>query len=67
MTESQRQKSLIMGNLLLQSQSNCFFFFSQQVYVVVFSVGIFSLKTSLQIQDSNNADVLLDSVNYLTL
>ena len=25
------------------------------------SVGTFSLKTSLQIQDSNNADVLLDS------
>ena len=34
---------------------------SQQVCVVVFSVGTFSLKTSLQIQDSNNADVLLDS------
>ena len=29
--------------------------------MVVFSVGTFSLKTSLQIQDSNNADVLLDS------
>ena len=27
----------------------------------VFSVGTFSVKTSLQIQDSNNADVLLDS------
>ena len=29
--------------------------------MVVFSVGTFSLKISLQIQDSNNADVLLDS------
>ena len=29
--------------------------------MVVFSGGTFSLKTSLQIQDSNNADVLLDS------
>ena len=34
---------------------------SQQVCVVVFSVGTFSLKSSLQIQDCNNADVLLDS------
>ena len=32
---------------------------SQQVCVVVFSVG--TLKTLLQIQDSNNADVLLGS------
>ena len=32
---------------------------SQQVCVVVFSVGTFSLKTLLQIQD--NADMLLDS------
>ena len=29
--------------------------------MVVFSVGTFSLKTLLQIQDSNNVDVLLDS------
>ena len=34
---------------------------SQQVCVVVFGVGTVALKTSLQIQDSNNADVLLDS------
>ena len=34
---------------------------SQQVCVVVFSVGIFSLKTSLQVLDSTNADLLLDS------
>ena len=30
-------------------------------YATVFSVGTFSVKTSLQIQNSNNADVLLDS------
>ena len=29
--------------------------------MVVFSVGIFSLKTSLQVLDSTNADLLLDS------